>query len=236
MAGFHPPAAEGSPPSYASMVRADIHEPTLKTGSQYKGEPALFYSQVEVQDLSGSLHYALVGKFSHGRPPMEFISRGFQTIGFKGSYRLSLLDPQHILIRFDYEEDFHRCWLHECWNFKKHIMKVLKWTSSFSVTTEPPVVPIWISLENLPLFVFKRGPLFSIGNLLGRSLKIDQATANLTHLSTARVCMNWIWLAPFHIAFGLARATWDSGNQLPMKIPLPHRLWLRSWLWSLPHC
>lgn len=97
---------------------------------------------------------------------MEIIRRGFQTIGFKGTYHLGLMDPRHILIRFEQEEDFHRCWLHDTWSFRKHIMRVLKWTPSFSPAKEPPVVPVWVSLEQLPLYLFRKGPLFSIGTLL----------------------------------------------------------------------
>lgn len=134
---------------------------------------------------------------------MEFIRRGFHTISFKGSFSLGLMDPRHILIRFEQEEDFHRCWLHGSWSFKKHVMRVLKWTPSFSIAKEPTVVPVWISMEHLPLYLFRKGPLFSIGNLIGRSLKIDQATANLTRPSTARVCV-----------------------ELDLDLPLPNRIWI----------
>lgn len=73
---------------------------------------------------------------------MEFIRRGFKTIGFKGAYQLGLMDSQHIFIRFDLEEDFYRCWLHSSWIFKKHVMRVLKWTSTFFVTQQPSMVPV----------------------------------------------------------------------------------------------
>lgn len=133
MAGLQPPMFEGLP-SFASMVRGHAslshrdHQDTIKLGGQYKGEHALFFSTVEVSNLSGDFQFVLVGKFSHERPPMEFNRCGFQTIGFKGEFHLSLLDSRHILIRFDLEEDFHRCWLHGSWSFKKHVMRLLKWT------------------------------------------------------------------------------------------------------------
>ncbi|CAI9099019.1 OLC1v1035768C1 [Oldenlandia corymbosa var. corymbosa] len=42
---------------------------------------------------------------------MEYLRREFQTIGFKGSFSIGSIDFRHILICFDLEEDFHRCWL-----------------------------------------------------------------------------------------------------------------------------
>ena len=75
-------------------------------------------------------------------------------IGFKGDVSLGLLDSRHILIRFALHENFYRCWIRGSWTFKKHIMKVLKWTPDFTVEHEPPVVPIWVSFTHLPVYLF----------------------------------------------------------------------------------
>lgn len=120
---------------------------------------------------------------------MEFIRKGFQTIGFKGGYRLGLIDQQHILIRFYLLEDYHRCWLHGFWNLKKYNMRVLKWTPMFHVEQEPPIAPVWVSFERLPFFMFSKGPLFSIARLIGKPLKLDAATESLARPSVARVCI-----------------------------------------------
>lgn len=78
----------------------------------YKGEPTLHFFDLEVTELSAPLRFAVVGKFSSDRLSMEFLRWGFKTIGFKDEVHLSLLDQKHILIRFDHEADYHRCWLH----------------------------------------------------------------------------------------------------------------------------
>lgn len=174
-------------PSFAAMVRGTQvpSSLTIKEATLHKGEPALHYTDPEITDLSSPLRYALIGKFSTDRPSMEFLRHGFKTIGFKGDFRLGLMDPKHILIRFDLEEDYHRCWLHGSWKFKTYVMKVLKWTSDFTTKEEPPVVPVWVSLEQLPLFLFAKAPLFSIERILGHPLKIDAATQTLSRPSTA---------------------------------------------------
>lgn len=118
---------------------------------------------------------------------MEFLQRDFKTIGFKGEFQLGLMDQKHVLIRFDLEEDYHRCWLHSSWKFKNCVIKILKWAPDFSIKEEPLVVPIWVSLEHLPLFLFACLPFVSIGRLFGHLLKLDSATISLSRLFVARI-------------------------------------------------
>lgn len=82
-------------------------------------------------------------------------------------------------------------------------MRVLKWTSDFSVIEKPLVVNVWVSLEHLSLYLFARGPLFSIGRLIGHPMKIDAATLSLSRPSVARVCV-----------------------EVALRQPLPSRLWI----------
>lgn len=138
----------------------------------------------------------LVGKFSTARPNMEFLRKGFQIIGFKGDVSLGLLDSYHILIRFALHEDYYRCWMRGSWSFKKHVMKVLKWTPDFTSDHEPPVAPIWVSFNHLPIHLFQQGPLLSVASLIGRPLKIDAAIRSLARPSVARVCIEVNLLHP----------------------------------------
>lgn len=47
----------------------------------------------------------------------------------------------------------------------------------------------WLSLEGLPIHFFNKAALFSIATAIGSPLKIDEATANLTRPSIARICI-----------------------------------------------
>lgn len=68
-------------------------------------------------------------------------------------------------------------------------MKILKWTPDFTADHEPPVAPVWISFNHLPIHLFQKGPLMSLASLLGRPLRIDAATRTLSRPSVARVCV-----------------------------------------------
>lgn len=131
------PRAEGLPPQ-KSFKDALSGQPILppssdgtKDGGIYKGEPALFFSKDEVNDLASPFQLVLIEKFKKNRLSMEFLRRGFTTIGFKGNVVLGLFDDRHIIIRFCLSEDYHRCWPRGSWNFKAHNMKVLKWSPNF---------------------------------------------------------------------------------------------------------
>lgn len=68
-------------------------------------------------------------------------------------------------------------------------MRLFKWTVDFQLSVEPVVIPTWIGLEGLSIHLFNKGSLFSIANLIGKAMKIDEPTANLTRPSVARICI-----------------------------------------------
>ncbi|GAV80677.1 DDE_4 domain-containing protein, partial [Cephalotus follicularis] len=57
----------------------------LKNLSMFRGEPSIFFSQNEISSLALPFKHALVGKFSHGRPPMEEIQKVFLTLDCIGA-------------------------------------------------------------------------------------------------------------------------------------------------------
>lgn len=68
-------------------------------------------------------------------------------------------------------------------------VRFFKWSPSFSVEDESPVVHVWVSLENLPIFLFHKEALFEIGKMLGVPVKIDGYTANRSKLHQANLCI-----------------------------------------------
>lgn len=82
-------------------------------------------------------------------------------------------------------------------------MKVFCWDPGFQPDVESSIAPVWISIPNLPLFLFDKSCLLSIGHLIGKPLTIDNATADLSRPSVARI--------------------WAKVDLLKK---LPHRIWL----------
>ncbi|KAI5677247.1 hypothetical protein M9H77_08197 [Catharanthus roseus] len=161
----------------------------VKLPSQFKGESAVFFDKKEINSLAEPFNLSLIGKFSHGRPSLDNLRWEFHTFGFKGSFTIGWLDSRHVLIRFDLEEDYIRLWLKGSWSLQGYLMRVFKWSVDFQLSAEPSVIPGWIALEGLPIHLFNKGSMFSIANLIGKPMKIDEPAANLSRPSVARICV-----------------------------------------------
>ncbi|CAI9094816.1 OLC1v1030616C1 [Oldenlandia corymbosa var. corymbosa] len=98
------------------------------------------------------------------------------------------MNPRHVLIRFELEEDYQRCWITSLWTIGGYQMRILKWHPGFKFEEDPPIVPIWVSLYELPLEWMHPRVLFSIASAVEKPLQVDTPTLNLTRPSVARFC------------------------------------------------
>lgn len=171
-------------------------EPDSALPGKHKGFPAIAFSKPHVQRIASSFQWALIGKFSQGynkehphlgRPPVERLHKYFESLDFRGTYQIGLLDNRHLLIQFHLQEDFLHMYSRPVWYIKGIPMRIFKWSSNFHVDREIPLAPVWISLPRLPVHFFERSTVFAIASLLGTPLRLDSATASLKRPSMARV-------------------------------------------------
>ncbi|KAL0298137.1 UNVERIFIED_CONTAM: hypothetical protein Sangu_3159500 [Sesamum angustifolium] len=74
-------------------------------------------------------------------------------------------------------------------------MRIFKWSPTFNPNHESSIVPIWISLPELPAHLFQKDALFAIAKHIGTP-KIADSTYNKSNLSKARVCVEIDLLKP----------------------------------------
>ncbi|CAH9097806.1 unnamed protein product [Cuscuta europaea] len=122
--------------------------------------PSIEFSKEEVDILARTHNYAFFGSFVKCRPKLDIIRKALETIRFKHNFHLDLLTPKHVLLRFESEDDFQRCWLRHSWTIQGYMMMVSKWTPQFRADTESPIVPVWIALEGIPLHLFDKKVFF----------------------------------------------------------------------------
>lgn len=120
---------------------------------------------------------------------MDALLKEFQVLGFQGVFPLGLIDHRYILIHFELEEDYLHCWLRSVWTLQGFVMRIFKWSPTFTVEAESPLALVWVSLSKLPIHLFNKGPLFSIARLIGELLKIDASTISLNRPSVKRFCV-----------------------------------------------
>lgn len=82
-------------------------------------------------------------------------------------------------------------------------MRVFKWSPDFRSEIESSIVLVWFALPGLPIHLFHKATLFSIANLIGTPLMVDEPTASLTRPSVARICI-----------------------EIDLHNPLPKRIWI----------
>jgi len=146
------------------------------------------FSEDEVSQLSTPFQHTLVGKFSFGRPPLASIRQHLMRLECS-SVRIQLLNQRHVLIFLNDADDFAKIWLRREVFIDCLPMRLFKWSPSFDVKHEPSVAPIWVRISGLPIHLFDKRALFTIGGLIGDPLKIDEATSNLSRINYARVCI-----------------------------------------------
>ncbi|CAI9099540.1 OLC1v1036380C1 [Oldenlandia corymbosa var. corymbosa] len=66
---------------------------------------------------------------------------------------------------------------------------MLKWTLGFKYEEDPPIVLIWVSLYDLSVKYLNPEVIFSIATAIGKPLKVDAPTLNMTRPSVARFCV-----------------------------------------------
>ncbi|GAA0145553.1 hypothetical protein LIER_05724 [Lithospermum erythrorhizon] len=182
-----------SGPQSIDLTTKDPHQisesTSLKEFTLYQGKPTVVIPISEKHALVEKLQYVLVGKFSHGRPPMDTIKKFFLGLKLKGSCNSASYDYKHIFIECAWKDDFYRLWLELKWIIAGYVMRVFKWSPDFSPATESPIAPVWIRVEGLPLYLFDKMSLMSISSSIGKPIIVDQRSVNRTMLNSARICV-----------------------------------------------
>ena len=197
------PLADGGPcspstaKSFAQLFLRLVESPIqVKPTTKYKGEAAVVFSKAEADKLATPFHWAMVGKFSYGRPSLEGIRKFFSSLNLRDQVFIGLLDYRHVLLKCSAEQDFNRIWTRGIWQLGKYPMRIFRWTREFHVKKESALVPVWASLPVLPVHYFDKHSLFSILAPVGKPLFLDSATAAGTRPSVARVCVEVDLLKP----------------------------------------
>ncbi|XP_027150383.1 uncharacterized protein LOC113750625 [Coffea eugenioides] len=214
-------AVEFQSKSFASLSSSSSGPRVQGVVSSHRGEPSVSFSMEDIERIAAPFQYALVGKFSRGRPIMDDLRKFFHALDLTAKFSLGLLDRRHILIRLSNEADYYRVWSRGFWSINKAPMRVFKWSIDFHVDREDSIVPVWFALPMLPVHLFHKECLFSIVGCLGRPLCVDAATAKGSRPNVARVCVEVDLLKTLPsrvwIAFGERMGFWQP--LIPENLP-----------------
>ncbi|KAI0522899.1 hypothetical protein KFK09_005288 [Dendrobium nobile] len=160
--------------------------PDLKISS-HRGSPALWISEEEINSLVIPFEFSLVGKFPNSRPSVDAIRKFFFNLKLNGECSVIVLNPMHVLIKLVDDLYYCRVFSHRSYFVNNCFMKLVKWSSTFDVEVESPIIPIWISFSHLQPHLFSSRILHSRISIFGWPLKTDNSILIGSHPSVARV-------------------------------------------------
>ncbi|CAI0423093.1 unnamed protein product [Linum tenue] len=114
------------------------------------------------------------------------------------------LNNETFLVTFSNDQDYLSAITGGPWVILDHYLLVHQWTPHFRSTDKPHrSVVAWVQFPDLPVHFYHREVLFAIGNLVGRTVKLDYHTETLQRGKFARIAI-----------------------ELDMTKPLPTRIYL----------
>ncbi|KAG8381199.1 hypothetical protein BUALT_Bualt06G0097400 [Buddleja alternifolia] len=138
-----------------------VDSKVIGTSAIFNGRKTIFLSKEEDDYMVAPFQYSLIG----------------------------VLDHKHVWIRLFDPNDYARVWMKQTWYFDGFPMRVLKWSSNFDPIEESPIMPIWIKVFGLRPHWFHRQFLYHVASLIGKPLKLDEATTEIDNPVVARICV-----------------------------------------------
>ncbi|CAL1384037.1 unnamed protein product [Linum trigynum] len=108
-----------------------------------------------------------------------------------GSLEILDLNNDTFLATFGDDQDYLRALTGGPWVILDHYLVVHQWSPSFRTSDKPhKSVVAWVQFPELPVHYYHREVLFAIGNLVGRTVKLDYHTENLERGKFARIVID----------------------------------------------
>ncbi|KAG5606132.1 hypothetical protein H5410_027624 [Solanum commersonii] len=144
--------------------------------------------QEVIKDLVAACKYTLIGKFSNTMPKVDLIRKNFiLQKQLSGGVKIAYFNSRHVYIDLDNELDYNMVWTKQRMSIAGQVMRIQAWTPNFKPAKETPLVPIWISLPELPWHYYNKEFFTSLLSPIGKVLYLDSVSIKKTRGSQTRV-------------------------------------------------
>ncbi|CAN1131438.1 hypothetical protein LINPERHAP2_LOCUS6403 [Linum perenne] len=100
------------------------------------------------------------------------------------------LDKDCFMIKFTNEQDYFKALTGGPWTILDHYLIVHQWDQSFRVANDlPRKMVVWVRFPHLPIHFYHARVLTSLGNLIGKTVKIDFNTQRAERGKFARIAI-----------------------------------------------
>ncbi|CAL1405363.1 unnamed protein product [Linum trigynum] len=205
MAGAQAGMEAGQPFSYANAVKGapaketspnpmqrwtPVGEHDLIT-SDRNGEPALTISAEFKARLCAPWERALVARLLGLRIGFVTICNRLKSLWRPtGPMEVKDLDHDCFLVKLNNEQDYFRALTDGPWVIFDHYLVVQQWSPKFKASDPlPKTMIVWVQLPALKIHFYHREVLTTLGNLIGRTIKLDYHTLNQERAKFARLAV-----------------------------------------------
>ncbi|KAL6565039.1 hypothetical protein OROMI_016489 [Orobanche minor] len=189
MAGNDLSAATLGAKSFSAIIAGvPVSEKKLGTVDLTTSNPTVIFTKDECDQVSSFYRFAIIGKFTYGKPPNHLIVQQLKSDGF-GLCKVHFLNGKHILINLSSQAFCDKLRMRREIPFNGFPMRVFRWDPFFNFKEEAAIVPLWVKIHALPPQWFDLRSLETIASSVGVFLKADDLTYNRSRLSFARVCV-----------------------------------------------
>ncbi|CAL1355125.1 unnamed protein product [Linum trigynum] len=100
------------------------------------------------------------------------------------------MDRDFFLVKLGNDQDYFKALSDGPWVIFDHYLVVQQWTPAFRVTDKlPSTMVVWVQFPCFPVHFYHKDLLFSLGNLIGRAIKLDFHTLHQQRTRFARVAV-----------------------------------------------
>ncbi|XP_019182142.1 PREDICTED: uncharacterized protein LOC109177287 [Ipomoea nil] len=153
--------------------------------------PTIRLTKEEVEAIRAPWRLSLIVKVMGRKVGYAYLLRRLTAMWKpKGRMDLIAIDNDYFLVRFGSMEDLEFAMFEGPWMVMDHYLIVKPWEldfDPFSDTTEK--VLVWVRIPCLPAEYYNMIFLRKLGNKLGRTIRIDQATSMVSRGMFARICI-----------------------------------------------
>ncbi|KAL3644412.1 hypothetical protein CASFOL_012344 [Castilleja foliolosa] len=148
--------------------------------------PTCIISTMELEQAEEQFQYALILRFSAGRPSLFDIKNHiYDNWGLSTDPVVTLLDARHVLLIAENQDDMIRSQTQPSHRINASLYRIFNWSRDFDYSTDSTIVPVWVSLPRLPIS-YKNPTLM---RKIGTFLRVDDKTIKLNNALVARMCV-----------------------------------------------
>ncbi|KAL4389891.1 hypothetical protein AHAS_Ahas03G0090400 [Arachis hypogaea] len=143
------------------------------------------------RELCNEWWETLIVKLIGRRITLAVMKRRLETMWAKrGSLEVIDLGNEYFLVKFFNGEDLDYALTEGPWKIFDHYLTVRLWKPEFDpMKASIDNIAAWVRLPGLPIEYYNRTILEKIGNIIGRTLKVDSNTAEVSREKFARICV-----------------------------------------------